>query len=836
MRDVGPVVHKFGGAAVGDGSAVRRAAEIVEGGSREAVVVVSAMAGVTDGLVQAAAKAAQGDREAMPRMAAELRERHGRAAREAVKGSRARRRVLDIVREVTEELEELGSGVASLRDLAPRVADQVVSRGEMLSATLFAAALVDRGLRAELVPATEVIMTDGRCGGATPDLGECGRRIRRRIVPLIRKGVVVVVPGFIGTGPEGGVVTLGRGGSDLTATVVGRALGAREINLWKDVPGLLTADPRVVPDARVIPQLHLREAAELAYYGARVLHPRALTPVADRRIPLRIRPVADPAAAGTEVSRRRTLAAHPVKALSAAGEQALVTVTGNGMMGVPGIAARAFSALQNQGISVSLITQASSEHSISFTVPENVAPAARGSLVAAFGEEIARRMIDGVEIRHGMATVAVVGLGMAGTPGIAARVFSALALAEVNVAAIAQGSSELNISIVVDGRDADRAVRRIHDAFQLAKIGGGAAAPPRHADLVLLGFGQIGRTLARLATVGRGTGGPRLRVAAVLDSGGYVFDPAGLGPRRLRELAAAKERGRPMASVRGGRRAIADVAIREIARHALSRPVLVDVTAGETRPTLRLALASGMDVVLANKRPIAGSSAETQALEEAAALAGRRIRYEATVGAGLPIFDTLRKLIASGDRVLRIEGCLSGTIGFVLTEIDRGRPFSAAVKRAMERGFTEPDPRDDLSGADVGRKALILARHLGFRGEPAAVEVESLVPESLATGPVRAFLARLPRVDAAWKARVAAARARDRALRYVAAITRARVRVGIREVPRDGAQGGLAGTDNQVAFTTRRYRENPLVITGPGAGLQVTAAGILNDIQELVRT
>jgi bifunctional aspartokinase / homoserine dehydrogenase 1 len=553
-----------------------------------------------------------------------------------------------------------------------------------------------------------------------------------------------------------------------------------------------------------------------------------------------VRPFADANAAGTEISARRTLDRYPVKALSAVGSQALITVAGNGMLGVPGVAARTFEALHREGISVSLISQSSSEQSICFSVPESTAKQARDRLADEFRDQIARGEVDRVEARSGVATVAVVGIGMAGHPGIAARVFAALAEAGINIVAIAQGSSELNISFVVDAREAAAAQRAVHSAFQLSKIGGGAAARAPHSDVVLLGFGQIGRALAKILPRGgarRGTNGtngtngaPALRLVAAIDRRGFVFDPGGLSPRAVAALISGKENGRPLADAPGGRRATPSEALALLAEHALTDPILVDVTADESTPLLRQALAAGMDVVLANKRPISGPRTESSALSAAAQTAGRRLLTEATVGAGLPIFDTHRKLVESGDRVLKIEGCLSGTLGFVLTEVDRGRSFSAALQKAMELGYTEPDPRDDLSGADVGRKALILGRLLGFGGEPGDVAVESLVPEAFRSLSRDEFLRRLPDLDPDWAKRAAAAKAKGRTLRYVASVTKDRISVGLQTVDRSSPFFGLKGTDNQVAFTTARYRKNPLVITGPGAGPAVTAAGVLNDM------
>jgi aspartokinase/homoserine dehydrogenase 1 len=825
-------VHKFGGASLADTAAVRRAVGIFADQPDPKIAVVSAFAGVTDQLLAGAVAASRGSDDALHRVITALGSRYAEMVRGSIRKPAFRRSLLAQSGRELRELEALARGLAVLRELTPRTSDYILAVGERLSARLFATALNDSGVKSSFIEATEIIRTDAHFGGASPELAATDRAVRTKIRPFLSRRVAPVVPGFIGSASDGQVTTLGRGGSDLTATLIARSLRASSVTLWKDVAGLLTADPRIVADAHVIPQLHPREAAELAYYGARVLHPRALIPLGDRPIPILVRPFADPSAPGTEVSARRTLRKHPVKAVSSITEQALVTVTGNGMLGVPGIAARTFGALQREGVSVSLISQASSEHSICFSVPNSSAEKARQALRSAFGDEIAHREIDGVEVRTGMATLAVVGLGMSGAPGIAARVFDALASGGINVVAIAQGSSELNISVVVEQRDAMAATRRIHGAFQLNRIGGGRVVRTRHADVILLGFGQIGQSLARMIPRGGRERG-KLRVVAAIDRGGYVFHAGGLPPRRLAELVAAKRRGAGLATLAGGRASPPEEAVREIVRHALVEPILVDVTADDTLPALRLALSSGMNLVLANKRPLAGPVADARGLMELAAAQGRRILHETTVGAGLPIIDTFHKLVESGDRVLRIDGCTSGTLGFLLDEIGRGRPFSRALARAMELGYTEPDPRDDLSGLDVARKALILARLLGYEGELEDIAVESLVPDEARGLSRAAFLRRLATYDDAWAERVAKAREAGGVLRYLATITRRRVRVGLRAVSATSPFAGLTGTDNQVAFTTTRYRANPLVITGPGAGPAVTAAGVLNDLLKL---
>jgi aspartokinase/homoserine dehydrogenase 1 len=825
-------VFKFGGASLADAAAVRHAIDLILAPRAARVVtVVSALAGVTDALLAVAVAARTGDSRAADDLISRLHKRHRAVATGIIGNARARATLLRELDAAFAEVRTLAHGVASLRELTPRTQDFLVVRGEQLSARLVVAGLLARGAKAQYVEAATLIRTDGVFGGAFPDLAATDREVRTQLRPLLTKRVFAVIPGFVGGTADGALVTLGRGGSDLTATVLGRALRATRITLWKDVPGLMTTDPRLVSSARIVPQLNVREAAELAYYGAKVLHPRALIPLARVRVPVFVRPFADPTAAGTEISVRHTLTRYPVKALSVVRHQALVTVTGNGMLGVPGIAARTFAALQQAGISVTLISQASSEHSICLCVPAERGGEARAALEQAFALELSRRELEGMDVQSGMATLAVVGLGMAGVPGIASRMFTALSTAGVNIVAIAQGSSELNISVVIAEADAETAARAVHDEFQLDKIGGGGLREDDRLEVVLLGVGLIGRELLRML--------PRVRrrvkptIVGLIDRSGYVFAPDGLSARQLASYARAKEAGGSLATMAGGRAASAADAVAHIGTHALSRPVLVDVTAHETLPAIRAAIMANMDIVMANKRPLSAPRAEVASLRALAAAHGSRLLHETTVGAGLPVMDSYAKLVETGDTVLRIEGCTSGTLGFLLTEIGKGRAFSEALRDAMTRGFTEPDPRDDLSGMDVARKALILARMMGFAGDLADVTVESLVPTAYRAMTLPKFLASLAQQDAAWADRFAAAATQGRVLRYVLNATARTVKVGLCAVPLTHPLAGLRGTDNQIVFTTTRYREHPLVITGPGAGPAVTAAGVLNDILQL---
>ena len=840
MRSLAPVitVHKFGGAALADAAAIGRVAGILASDkSPHKVVVASAMLGVTDSLLDIAHRGAAGEQESAAIDV--LRQRHLATARSlGVVGPHGTLKAE--IGASFDDLHRLFVEIGRSGTLSPAMTDAFLSHGDRIAARILAAALTGGGIASEFVEATDVVRADGPHGNASPDIEQTARAADSVLRPIIDRDVVPVMPGFVGRSPRGEVVTLGRGGSDLTATLLGRVLAARDVILWKDVPGLLTADPRVVPDARLIPVLHVREASELAYYGAKVLHPRSLIALqAGTR--LIIRPYADPAAHGTQivVERERKPAAgrsrRPVKALTAIADQTLVTIAGNGMVGVPGVAARAFGALEKAGVSVSLISQASSEHSICMGIPTVAANAAAAALREAFASELARREIDAIEVRPDLATIAVVGLGMAGTPGVAARLFGALADEGVNIVAIAQGASELNISLVVEATDAGKAQRAIHSSFRLGKIGGGAAVHPEHADVVILGFGQIGRELAAQMATHSSRPGEQVqaRVVGVIDRSGYVFDARGLSAKRLEALIAAKSARTPLSGVRRGVHATAEEAVAAITAHALSRPILVDVTAGDTEAVLEQALSRGMDLVLANKRPLAGPEKDARALAHAASSEGRRLLHEATVGAGLPVIDTIQKLTESGDHVLRIEACPSGTLGYLLAEMGRGTSFSAALREAMKRGYTEPDPRDDLSGMDVARKALILGRLMGFSGELADVGIESLVPETLREAPLDVFLNRLNEADAQWDQRIRDARERGTVLRYRATVTKRELRVGIAAVDASSSLASLAGTDNHFSFTTRRYRANPLVITGPGAGAAVTAAGVLNDVLKL---
>ncbi len=825
-------IHKFGGTSVADAARLRNVVEVitVHGGGGPLVVVASAGAGVTDTLVDIAKEAAAGHERVCHERVAALRVRHLRTLDDlgGDEGTAA-----EIAR-LLDEADEVAGAAALLGEMTMRARDRLLSVGEKLSVRLLALAFRRAGVDAEPVDADTFLDTDDHFGEATP-LGEVADRgIRVALTPRFEAGRLPVVTGFVGRSPDGATTTLGRGGSDLTATVLAAALGAADVVLWSDVEGVLTADPRLVPEARVLAQLHYREAAELSYYGAKVLHPRTMIPVVKPAIPVWSRSTFTPDRPGTVVDGRFTPGSHPVKAISAIRGQALVSLEGNGMAGVPGVAARCFEALAGRAINVTMISQSSSESSICVAVPEQEAASAEQALKRAFRADLSRGFVEEVVVQRRVGLVAAVGLGMAHNPGVSARIFGALGRRRVNILAIAQGSSELNVSLAVEERDIESALRALHAEFGLGLRDTGEDAA-RTMDLIVLGVGHIGRALVRLVGE-RGAHmlerfGVAARVVGLADRSGYVFDPRGLAPGRLSEVIDAKAAGTPLAAQPGGV-ATDDSAefLRDALSYRLARPVVVDVSDnGDSARLFVEAFRFGADVVTANKKPLAGEAAVFRQLTDAARTHGRLLRAEATVGAGLPIIDTLEMLIGAGDRLLRIDGALSGTLAFVVSRVEGGDRFSDAVAEAARRGLTEPDPVADLSGADVARKAVILGRVSGLAPE-SPVSLAGLVDPALAGLSRRDLLERLTQYDAPMAARVADARSRGQVLRYLARVDTGGITVGLAEVPADSPFGLLRGTDNMIVFRTERYDEGPLVISGPGAGIEVTAMGVLGDL------
>ncbi len=815
IRDSKPlrpwVAHKFGGTSVADAVRIAAVARLLgeRAGSERQVVVVSAMKGVTDALLDLLARAVARDPAWSERFEA-LEHRHLEVARALVVPDHP---VHAAIAAEFSNLREILHAMALLGTAPRAAADFVAGLGEVLSAQLLHAHLVANGRSCDWLDAREVLVVRHGELGAAVEWSETERRLAdwRAHHPVD----CVVVTGFIARDRDGQATTLGRNGSDYSGAIFGALFGAAAIEIWTDVDGVLSADPRLVPEAEFVPELTYAEACELAYFGAKVIHPQTMQPAIARGIPIRIRSTFNPTHPGSLIQARASREP-PVKGVTAIGELAIVTVEGTGMIGVPGTAERVFSALHRAGISVVMISQGSSEHSICCVVSTCESKRAVAELREVFARELERGQIEAVVAEPGIGVLAIVGEGMAGTPGIAARLFGALARAGINARAIAQGASERNLSVAIAEGDVPRALRAVHAGFWLSAM---------TLSVGVIGPGLVGSALIEQLRVAAPrllkTANLDLRVRAIMNSRHLLSDERAIDLANWRvalEQAPAGDLEQFSAHV---------------AAPHLPHAVVIDCSASSAIAD-RYAewLRAGIHVITPNKHAGSGPGSRYAAIREAQRVRGARFRYEATVGAGLPVISTLRDLLDTGDEILAIEGIFSGTLAYLFNCYDGSKPFSAWVAEARERGFTEPDPRDDLSGVDVGRKLTILAREIGMDLEFDEVKIESLVPPTLAGVGKDEFLARLSELDEPMATRLADARAGGQVLRYVARLDVAagRASVGLVALPQDHAFAHIRLTDTVVQFTTRRYRDNPLVVQGPGAGPEVTAAGVFADL------
>lgn len=806
-----PVAHKFGGSSLADAARINGVARLLLARpEHRQAVVVSAMRGVTDELIGLARLA--GSAGTWRSAWEDLRKRHratatGLAGRDPVLAEALEREFM--------RLYDVLHAIALLGAPGEDALQWVQGLGEVCSSHLLAAAFRAAGAKVDLLDARQVLTVRHGPLGPVVDWEDSRRRLqdwqRRHEAPR------VVVTGFVARLPDGRATTLGRNGSDHSGAIFAALFEASELHIWTDVDGVYSADPRRVPEARRLDALSYDEACELAYFGAKVIHPRTLGPLIEHAIPMRLRSTFTPVDPGTRVDATRSLAP-PVKGLSVVDGLALVTLEGAGLIGVPGTAERVFGALHRTGVSVRMISQGSSEHSICCLVEADEAEAAVAALQQAFALELAGGQVQRVLAEPGISVLAAVGEGMAGTPGIAARLFAALARAGVNIRAIAQGASERNISAAIASSDAARALRAAHAGFYLSaqSISVGVIGPGNVGAAVL---DQIGAAAARL----REASGLDLRVRAVAGSRRMLLHEAGLnGDWRARYAEAADA-----------------TELDAFAAHVRAEPwpqaVIIDCSASDAVAARYPDwLAAGIHVITPNKRAGAGPYARYAAIASARRDGAARFRYEATVGAGLPVISTLRDLVDSGDTVLQLDCVLSGTLAWLFNRFDGSRPFSELVAEARALGYTEPDPREDLSGLDVARKLVILAREMGLAIELADVSVESLVPEALREGDVEAFVAGAGAMDAPLAERLARARAEGKVLRHVARLdAEGRASVAVQALPGDHPFAHLRLTDNIVQFTTQRYRDNPLIVQGPGAGPDVTAAGVFSDLLRL---
>lgn len=807
-------VHKFGGTSVKNAERIRRVVELVLDEEEEGlkVVVVSALGGVTDQLIMAVQEASTRSGKHTD-ILAEIEERHYAALETLASGSE-RESLREEIEARLRDLRELLDGVFLLRECTNRTRDAIIGMGEQLSAPLAAAAFRAAGAQAVALDARELIRTDASFGEANVLLEPTTELIRKRF-ETIPDETIAVVTGFIASTDRGVSTTLGRSGSDYTATLLGGALRAHMVVIWTDVDGVLSADPRLVPDAFPLPQLSYREAAELAYFGAKVLHPRTMRPLQRLRIPLRIRNTLNPEAPGTLISDKTTTMEGHVKAITAIRDVAVVMLEGTGLVGIPGISARALVALANQHINVLMISQASSEQSLCLVVRTDDAEISAGLLRKAFHDELERGDVGSVYTIERCAVVSVVGDNMRNRPGLAGRMFATLGRSGVNVLAIAQGASETNISSVVNDAEARQAVHALHDEFALVR---------HRVHVFIIGAGVVGQALLSMLADQQQTLLERLNLSIHLvglaNTRQMVWKIEGIPF----ECAVAELNESDRA---GGLNAVVD----QLIEAKLNRMIVVDATASDEvahrYPDL---LDRSIAIITPNKRANTKDQAFYERLQRAAHRHHVPYLYETTVGAGLPVISTMRDLIRSGDRILRIEGVLSGTIAYIFNSLAEGSTFSEAVCTARSLGYTEPDPRDDLRGEDFARKLLILAREMGLSVEREDVAVESLVPAHLFDVSVDDFMGQLDQLDPVWKERIEQARKEGGRLQYIGLIEEGRLSVRTRWIEPNSPFAHLKGTDNMVVYTTERYNEYPLVIQGPGAGPVVTAAGILADL------
>jgi aspartokinase/homoserine dehydrogenase 1 len=805
-------VLKFGGSSVATPQRIQSVIEIIRPCLDSNVAVVfSAFGGVTDTLIQISSFALAGN-NAYKEKLAEIETRHLDAVRELVSVQK-QSSILAHVKIKMNELEDVLHGVYLVKERTPRTLDYIMSFGERLSAYIIAEAMKDNGIKAAYLDARTVIRTDDNFGQARVDFETTNRNIAEHFG---KQQAVQIITGFIGSAESGETTTLGRSGSDYTAAIFAAALGAEALEIWTDVDGMMTADPRLVKKSFTVPQMSYEEAMELSHFGAKVIFPATMQPAMVNRIPIWIKNTFNPSFRGT-VIHADSANGKLIKGISSMNGISLLNVQGSGLLGVVGVSMRLFATLARERINVILISQASSEHSICLAVESAFAKAAKAAVEKEFQHEIRGEEIDEVQVQSGLSIVAVVGDGMKHSPGTSGRMFAALGKNGINVVAIAQGSSERNISAVVRQDDIAKALNALHEAFFLSDR--------KLLNLFLVGTGLIGSSLLQM--IGEqfqklaSENLLEVNVAGIANSRKMLFHEDGL--KMNVAIGEMKTTGESMSM---------DSYVARMLALNLPNSIFVDCTSSEEVTNhYEEILNANISIVTPNKKGNSGSLGKYRALRAAALSRGVKFLFETNVGAGLPVINTLNDLLLSGDKVISIEGVLSGTLNYIFSTYSEGKKFSDVVKDAKSRGYTEPDPRDDLSGMDVARKILILSREAGLPLELTDIKIQNLVPADCGGDiSVDEFFRRLEKHDDHYQKLLAEASAKGEKLRYKAVLSDGSVKVQLGSVDNQHPFYSLSGSDNIILLTTERYHERPMVIRGPGAGAAVTAAGVFADI------